>query len=300
MKIVLTGSLGNIGKPLTQELVQKGHTITVISSKSERQNEIQAIGAKAAIGSIEDVNFLTKTFTGADIVYCMVTHDKDIFFNQNIDIIAMVNQIANNYKKAIEATGVKKVIYLSSIGAHTHKDNGLLVFHYNAENILKELSNDVSIKFMRPTGFYTNLFRSIPTIKTKGVIISNYGGDKKEPWVSPLDIAATIAEEMELPFEGKNVRYIASEEVSPNEIAKRLGEAIGNSDLKWLEMPDEELLNGMIAVGMNPQIAKGFIEMQASQGNGLLYEDYYRNQPVFGKIKLIDFAKDFAKIFNQQ
>ena len=212
----------------------------------------------------------------------------------------MFNQIANNYKKAIEATGVKKVIYLSSIGAHTHKDNGLLVFHYNAENILKELSNDVSIKFMRPTGFYTNLFRSIPTIKTKGVIISNYGGDKKEPWVSPLDIAATIAEEMELPFEGKNVRYIASEEVSPNEIAKRLGEAIGNSDLKWLEMPDEELLNGMIAVGMNPQIAKGFIEMQASQGNGLLYEDYYRNQPVFGKIKLIDFAKDFAKIFNQQ
>lgn len=32
MNIVLTGSLGNIGKPLTKALVEKGHTVTVISS----------------------------------------------------------------------------------------------------------------------------------------------------------------------------------------------------------------------------------------------------------------------------
>ncbi len=36
MNIVLTGSLGNISKPLAQELVQKGHSVTVISSKAER------------------------------------------------------------------------------------------------------------------------------------------------------------------------------------------------------------------------------------------------------------------------
>jgi nucleoside-diphosphate-sugar epimerase len=32
MKIVVTGSLGNISKPLTKELVQKKHSVTVISS----------------------------------------------------------------------------------------------------------------------------------------------------------------------------------------------------------------------------------------------------------------------------
>ena len=37
MKIVVTGSLGHIGKPLTEELVQKGHSVTVISSKAEKQ-----------------------------------------------------------------------------------------------------------------------------------------------------------------------------------------------------------------------------------------------------------------------
>jgi uncharacterized protein YbjT (DUF2867 family) len=58
MKITITGSLGNISKPLTKELVQKGHTVTVISSNAERQKEIEALGAKAAIGSMGDVNFL--------------------------------------------------------------------------------------------------------------------------------------------------------------------------------------------------------------------------------------------------
>jgi hypothetical protein len=70
-----------------------------------------------------------------------------------------------------------------------------------------QLPGDVSIKFMRPVGFYTNLFRQIQTIKTQGAIIQNYGGDQKEPWVSPLDIAATIASEMEKPFDGRTVYF---------------------------------------------------------------------------------------------
>ena len=45
MNIVITGSLGHIGKPLTEELVYKGHHVKVISSKPEKQADIQAVGA---------------------------------------------------------------------------------------------------------------------------------------------------------------------------------------------------------------------------------------------------------------
>ena len=45
MKITLAGSLGHVGRPLTQELVRKGHSVTVISSNTERQKDID--GAKA-------------------------------------------------------------------------------------------------------------------------------------------------------------------------------------------------------------------------------------------------------------
>ncbi|MET4083161.1 nucleoside-diphosphate-sugar epimerase [Pedobacter sp. UYP30] len=45
MKIVLTGSISHIGKPLTEVLVKNGHFITVISSSSNRAKEIEALGA---------------------------------------------------------------------------------------------------------------------------------------------------------------------------------------------------------------------------------------------------------------
>ncbi len=299
MKIVVAGSLGNISKPLAQDLVQKGHSVTVVSRKVEKQKDIEAIGAEAAIGTMEDVDFLSATFQGADIVYSMATNDMGAFFDPNIDIIAFYKQIGKNYKQAIEQAGVKRVVHLSSIGAHTGTGNGILRFHYDVENILKQLSDDVSIKFMRPAGFFTNIFRSLQTIRTQSVIVSNYGGDGKEPWVSPLDIAAVIAEEIELPFDGRTIRYIASDEVSPNQIAKVLGEAIGQPDLKWAVIPDEQLLKNMLSMGMNAQIAEGFVAMQASQGSGLLYEDYERNKPALGKVKLTDFAKDFASVFSK-
>ena len=300
MKIIVTGSLGHISRPLTAELLQKGHAVTVISSKPERQAEIEALGAIAAIGTMEDADFLSATFKGADIVYVMETHGASSFFDPNLDLMAVISKIGQNYKQAIQQSGVKRVVHLSSIGAHTDKGNGILAFHYNVENILKQLPDDVSIKFMRPVGFYYNMFAFIPTIKTQGAIVSNYGGDVKNPWVSPLDIAAVIAEEMEKPFDGREIRYIASDEVSPNEVAGVLGEAIGKPDLKWLTIPDEQLLNGMVAAGMNANIAKGLVEMNAGFHRGPLYEDYYLHRPaVFGKVKLTDFAKDFAAAFKQ-
>lgn len=300
MNIVITGSLGNIGKSLTPTLVQKGHNVTVITSKTERQKDIEALGAKAAIGTFQDVDFLSKTFAGADVVYLMEAWEGiGSIFDKDMDFPKAFNNIGHNYKKAVEQSGVKRVVHLSSIGAHTDKGTGSLYLHNTVENILRQLPEDVAIKFMRPVGFFTNLFRGMENIKTKGAIMSTYGGDKKEPWVSPLDIAAAIAEEIESPFEGKTARYIASDEVSPNEIAQVLGKAIGNPSLKWMVVPDEQMHKGMLDMGMNEWIANGFIQMQAAQRDGSLYADFYRNTPTLGKVKLVDFAKEFAIAYNK-
>lgn len=299
MKITLTGSLGNISKPLAQILISRGHSVTIISSNIERSQDIQAIGAKAAIGKMQDSEFLKTTFEGSDIVYLMEAHNLNVYFDPNLDIELEYNKIAHSYFQSVQQSGVNKIIHLSSIGAHTNEGIGLLSYHHDVENILKRLSYDVSIKFMRPAGFYNNMYGFLETIKTQGAIIQNYGGDQKEPWVSPLDIAEAIAEEIEIPFSGRSVRYIASDEVSPNEIAKVIGNAIGKPNLKWFEVPDEILLEGMTSMGMNSATAKGVIEMNNSRIGGYLYEDYNRNRPILGKVKLIDFATDFASVFNQ-
>ena len=298
MNITITGSLGNISKPLAQALVQKGHSVTVISSKAERQAAIETMGAKAAIGTMEDAEFLTTTFRGADIVYVMEVLAPSAFFDSQVDMIDAITQIGRTYKTAIEQAGVKRVVQLSSIGAHTDQGTGLIKMHYNVEQILGQLPADVAIKFMRPVGFYTTMFPFIQSIKAQGMIVSNYGGDQKEPWVSPLDIAGVIAQEMEQPFVGRQVRYIASDEVSPNEVARILGQAIGKPALTWLVIPNDQFLKGLLGAGMNPQTAKEFVAMNESRFGGAMYEDYYRHQPTLGRVKLTDFARDFAAVYH--
>lgn len=299
MKITITGSLGNISKPLAIDLLQKGHTVTVISSNKEKRKVIEDLGAIAAIGSLEDVAFLTDTFAGSDAVYVMVPPNN--YFDQNLDLFEYYLRLGNNYVTAIEQSGVKRVVNLSTIGAHLSEGSGILTGAYHLAKILDKLPEEVAITHMRPTSFYYNLLGYVEMIKTQGFIASNYGADHTIPWVSPIDIADVIANEITTPFIGRKIRYVASEEVTGNETARILGEAIGIPDLKWKLISDEETLAGLTALGMNPKIAAGLVEMYAALYSGLLGEDFQNNKPlVMGKVKLKDYAKEFAAIFNQK
>jgi uncharacterized protein YbjT (DUF2867 family) len=295
MKIILTGSLGHISKPLTVELVEKGHQVTVVSSKDARRKDIEALGARAAIGSIEDPSFLTRTFTGADAAYLMEPPPN--FFDRRLDLHSYVTKVAHGFEQAIRKSGIQRVVHLSSIGAHTDKGNGMLSVHYKIEQIMGKLPAEIAIVFLRPVGFYYNLLSFIPAIKDQGAIVSNYGGDDKEPWVSPIDIAAAAAKAITEPFTGRTVQYLASDELSPNEVAAILGAAIGRPGLQWKVIPDEQLLNGMVTAGMNPEIARGLVEMNASRRGGILYQDYDHHRPVLGRVKMTEFAKEFAAAF---
>ncbi len=296
MKITLTGSLGHIGKPLTALLVEKGHTVTVISSNPEKQKDIVELGAAAAIGAIENVDFLTAAFSSADVVYTMIPPAN--YFNPAFDLRAHTTGITNNFVQAIQKSGVRRVVHLSSIGAHLEKGSGLILAHHEAELILGKLS-DVAITFMRPVGFYYNLFGFIPQIKQAGVISANYGADENLVWVSPIDIAAAVADELEAPASHRKVRYVASDELTGHETASILGAAIGKPDLKWIMVSDAERQKFLEAVGLNKTIAVGLVEMFAAQHSGRLMEDYYRHQPALGKVKLTDFAKEFAILYKQ-
>lgn len=299
MNIVLTGSLGNIGRPLAQELVAKGHSVTVVSSNKERRKEIEALGAKAAIARMQDVEALAQAFQGADIVYLMETMEAvGDMFDKSVDFIGAITRIGENYLQTVERSGVKRIVHLSSIGAHTGHGIGILLFHHKVEQLLRRLPTDISIKFIRPVGMYINLFSFMHSIRSGGDIVSNYGGDGKEPWAAPADVAAVVAEEMDKPFVGRTVRYVASDEVSPNEIAQALGAAIGKPDLQWKVVPGEQLLKGWLAAGFNEQVARGFIELQANQGNGSLYADYNMHKPELGRVKLADFAREFAAAYH--
>ncbi len=296
MKITITGSVGHISKPLVVKLVEKGHQITVISSKTSRQKEIEDLGAKAAIGSLEDIDFLTNTFKGSDAVYCMVPPNN--YFNQDLDLIAYYEKLGKNYFDAIFNTGIKRVVNLSTFGADLSEGSGILIGAHKVQNILDKLPDDVSLTHLRPTSFYYNLNGYVDMIKNHNAIFANYGTKAKIPWVSPLDIADAAEDELLKKPKGINVRYVASEELSGQETAQIIGKAIGKPDLQWILVSNEESLNGLVDLGMNKQIAAGLVEMYASLQSGLLSKHYFNNRPtMMGKIKMEDFAKEFSRQF---
>jgi uncharacterized protein YbjT (DUF2867 family) len=136
----------------------------------------------------------------------------------------------------------------------------------------------------------------------KGLIISNYGGEDMMPWVSPIDIAAAIAEELTIgqPADRK-IRYVASEELSCNQIASIIGAAIGKPYLKWGTISDKQMRDALIQFKLPISLANDIVEMNASQRNGgILFEDYYKHKPALGKVKMKDFAKEFAAVYNSK
>lgn len=291
MKIIVSGSLGNIGKPLTTKLVNAGHEVIVISSNADRKNEIENLGAKAAIGSVSDSTFLAATLNGADALFAMTPPNLG---SQNV--IANTTEAGSAFAKAISASNIKRVVMLSSIGADLPTGNGPIAGLYNIEKLYNEL--ETSVTFLRAGYFYTNFYNDVPMIQGAGIMGGNYPSDVKIPLVHPEDIAQAAAEELVKSPSGKNIRYIISDVRTPGEAAKVLGSAIGKADLPWIEFTDEQSLQGMTQAGLPEEIAQLYTEMGTGLRSGKIAEDFLTsNLTVDGKTKLEDFAKQFASKF---
>lgn len=294
MKIIITGSLGNIGKPLCWELISKGHSVTVISSNPGKRNAIQALGAMAAIGSLSDARFLTASFTGADAVFCMIPPSYAA-----PDQIAYYQGMGENYREAILETGVKRVVHLSSCGAHLPAGTGFITGSYRVEQILNSI-RDIRLTHIRPTYFYYNLLPFIPMIKSMGFIGAVYGGNDQIALVAPEDIAVAVTEELVKGNDIMPVRYVGSDNRSCNEIAAVIGKAIGRPDLKWMNMPKDDVRNNLLKNGLPEEYAGQLVELGEAIHTGKILEDYDWHIPELGKVKLEEYAASFAQIFNAE
>ena len=295
MKYTITGSLGHISKPLTQKLINAGHRVTVISSKESNRPAIEKLGATAAIGSVEDVAFLTKAFAGADAVYTMVPPN---FAATNWK--EWIGQVGKNYAEAVKANQIKYVVNLSSVGAHLPDGCGPVSGLYRVEQALNTLK-DVNIKHLRPTYFFDNLLANVGLAKQMDIIGSNFGGpDQKIVLADTSDITDAAFDELStLKFSGHSVRYIASDERSSDEVAKIIGSTIGKPSLPWIVFSNEQSTAGMLQAGLPEEITKNYVEMGDALHSGRMMEDYWKNHPsTLGKVKLEDFAKIFAAVYN--
>ncbi|MFT3825650.1 MAG: NAD(P)H-binding protein [Chitinophagaceae bacterium] len=296
MKYVITGGAGHISKPLALQLLKAGHTVTVIGRDEKNLAELIGAGAKAAIGSVNDVAFLTKTFAGTDALYLMFPPDYSATNNLNDHF----ETVAGNYATAIKANGIKHAVVLSSMGAHLPEGAGPVSGIHHGEVILRQLK-ETNIRFLRPAYFYYNLLGSVGMVKQAGIIGSNFSLPAgRFPIADTSDIAAAAATQLlQLNFSGHTIQYVVSAETSTDELAAAIGTAIGKPDLQWILFTNEQLTDALLQAGLPPVMAKGYTDLGYVMQTGSMSEDYYSHPSVAtGNVKPADFARVFAAVYN--
>lgn len=292
MNYLITGSIGHISKPLTEKLIAAGQTVSVITSNAARVADIEALGAKALVGSVDDAAFVESAFAGADTVYLMIPPKPGV----EGEWYDYQTKVADNYVNAVVKNNIKSVAVLSSIGAHLRKGAGPIDGVGYLESKLDELA-DVNAVYLRPSYFYYNLFGQINMIKNMGFMGGNYNGNLV--LVDTNDIATIAAEKIQHIAPGKEVVYISGDERPVSEVASVLGAAIGKPDLAWVEFTDEQSFGGMKQAGLPDTIAEGYTTMGKSLREGKMQGHYHEVNPAKnGKLKLEDFAKAFAAVYN--
>jgi hypothetical protein len=81
-------------------------------------------------------------------------------------------------------------------------------------------------------------------------------------------------------------------------LAHVLGTAIGQPNLRWVELTDAQMLETLVNNGLPVGSAAGIVDFYKSLRSGQLGEDYTRQQPALGQVKLEDFAQEFAAAFH--
>ena len=290
---VIMGTTGNIGSKLANILLDKGEKVKVIGRSEERLKPFVDHGAEAAVGDVSDVGFLTNVFKGADAVFALIPPN---YTTDNFR--GFYNEIGANIVKAIQDSGVKHVLFLSSRGAHLAENTGVVKGLHDVEQQLNKLDG-VNILHLRPTYFMENLLANIGMIKNLGINGGEIRGDVKFAMIATKDIAPVAADHLiKRDFSGHTVHELLGErDVSMNEVTKVFGEKIGKPDLEYVQFSAEDAKKGMMDFGMSADVSDQLLELGQAINDGLMAVKQPRTAENTTGTSIEEFADFFAQVY---
>ena len=119
--------------------------------------------------------------------------------------------------------------------------------------------------------------------------------------IATQDIAAKAADFLErLDFKGQTpFEFVGPQELTLIETTQILGRAIGKPDLKYVQLPYEEVEKGMIASGMKPKTVGLMIEMYRAFNEGRCSPIQKLTPEHLGSTTQEQFAAKFAQAFKK-
>lgn len=265
MIITITGASGKTGSQAAKHLVGKGNTIRVVGRSAEHLNAFKDNGAELFIGDQHDAKFLTNALTNSDVAYLLIPPKFD-----TRNIRDYYREMGETIIKAIRDSRVKKVVFLSSLGADQDSGVGPVLGLRDVEQMLiKEKGTDILI--LRPGYFMENLMTSIPVIKAQKIFPGSASPSAPIQMIATRDIGIEVALHLGKPtFSGYSIKELFGDRITSEEAARIIGKAIDIDPLPYIQVPDVDMLKAMTGMGLSESVASSYIELSQGISKGLV------------------------------
>jgi uncharacterized protein YbjT (DUF2867 family) len=263
---VITGATGNTGSVVATSLLAKGQKVRVIGRSADRLQPFTAKGAEPFVSDVTDAEALTKAFADAQAVYVMIPPSMT-----SQDFRADQDRVTNAMATALEKTGVKYAVSLSSVGADKPEKTGPVVGLHNMEQRLNRIAG-LNVLHLRAGYFMENTLAQTGIVKTMGVAAGPLKPDLKVPVIATRDIGTVAAEALlRLDFSGPQTRELLGErDISMAEAATVIGKAIGKPGLTYFQAPEGQVRAAMLQLGMSMNVVNLLLEMSAALNSGYM------------------------------
>jgi len=265
-KIVVLGATGTVGSKISEILLNQGHQVTLIARHTEKLEKYRSLGAEIIAGDITDVQTLTDAFKNADSAFVLLP---DNVKAENTR--AYQRQVTGILIEAIENSGIKYIVNMSSLGSHMHEGNGMMAGTGEQEVRLNQL-NGVNVLHIRSAYFMENFLRTIGVVKKMGFNATAADGDHSIPMVATEDVAKIAAGHLaNLDFNGKSVHAVMGpRDYTYREFTSIIGKAIGNPELTYVQLPVEQVKQAFLGNGFSEDFADNLIEMGTAIKTGFM------------------------------
>lgn len=265
-KIVVLGATGTVGSKIAAILLNEGHQVTLVARHTEKLEAYRNRGAAIVAADITDVDTLTDAFKNADSAFVLMP---DNVKAENTR--AYQRQVTGKLIEAIEHSGIRYIVNMSSIGAHMHEGNGIMAGTGEQEVRLNQLDG-VNVLHIRSAYFMENFVRTIGLVKKTGINGTAADGDHAIPMVATKDVARVIAGHLANPsFSGKVVQAVMGpENYTLRAFTSIIGRAIGKPDLAYVQFPAEQAKQAFLNNGFSEDFANNLIEMGTAIQTGFM------------------------------
>lgn len=260
----ILGATGHTGSVIVNKLLDKGKKVRVFGREIKKLDPFARRGAEMATGDVTDSGKLSQVFAGAEAVYAMVPPSMT-----EKDFRAYQDQVTESIATAIEAAGIKNAVVLSSIGADKQEKTGPVTGLHNLETRLGKIKN-LNALFLRAGYFMENTLAQVGIIKNFGMLAGPVRADLPLPLIATHDIGEYAADALlALDFQGQQTQELQGpRDASYNEIARIVGAAIGKPALAYVQLPNEQVIQAMMSMGMSKDLASLICEMADALNSG--------------------------------